>query len=211
MNYVRICLPCLIVLFLIGCTTPLAYKPDEASPQSSTIVVKELESHYVHDDQIEFSAGLKQYDNTNFGLYLFLKNNSQDSIRFDPAAVQCKGYLKDSTEQAVEVRDPDKYMAQARANDIGLALILGVSQRQHLNETDKAMLRKQDILPGQQIEGLVLVSRVFRSSTSFATVVSGETPPTTWQQEVVFESYKIEFDMSGRHYIVSFKQAKPEG
>ena len=153
----------LLSILVAGCATSIVFKPDTSNPQSSTILADSMESRYVHNEQIEFSAGLDFYNTDSLLLHLYFKNNSQEPIRVDPAAMHCQGSDKDGNEEMVAIQEPDKYVHKLLSLN-AVAVALGgflVDKKASIYDFSRSLLRKQDILPGQQIKGLVLISRVF--------------------------------------------------
>jgi hypothetical protein len=193
----------LLSVLVVGCAS-FAFKPDTTNAQSSIIMVKDRESHYVHNEKIDFSAGLDFYNNDSMGLYLYFKNNSQEQIRVDPAAINCQGFKKDGSEESVAIQDPDKYIERMHAINAAAILFSGgtagaifAASRSDVPSLDKYLLKKQDMLPGQQLECLVLISRVF---------VNKSDGRTNERLEVEYQKYKVSLALAGQQYELYFQR-----
>lgn len=189
----------LLAILVAGCATPIVFNPDTSNPQSSTILADSMESHYVHNEQIEFSAGLDPNSTDSLLLHLYFKNNSQEPIRVDPVVMHCQGCDKDGKQEVVAIQDPDEYTRTLLARN-AVAVALGgllVDRRASIYEFSRSLLRKQDVLPGQQIKGLVVISRVF---------IEKKTGSATMTSEVEYQKYKVSFELAGQPYEVSFRR-----
>ena len=102
------------------------------------------------------------------------------------------------------IADPDKYIAGKKAGGaVGSFLVgglvgLAAHNSSDVDALDKSLLRIQDLLPGAQVKGLVLLNRVFVQSQNGGS--SG--------REVEFKSYIVSLDLAGEQYIFSFKRGQ---
>ena len=187
------------VVFCVGCaTTRTVFNPDSASPESQTVMMKGVAMHYVHSDKIDIAAGLDLLSPYALQLYLSFKNNSNEPIRVDPAAIECQGVKENGSRQAVAMLAPDKYIANQRAGNVVLVALGGLrnDRSASINALDSALLRVIDVLPGQQTDGIALVSRIYESNGANGSP----------GKEIAFNRYEVTLTIEGQPYAFAYKR-----
>lgn len=195
-----VCSAAMIVL-CIGCQT-IKYQPDSAIPESQVVVADDIEAHYVKSSSLDYSVGMKPLSSEGIGILLFLHNKSDELIHFDPAQIRCTGLTKDGISIDIPIWDPDKYIAGQKAL-AGFAFVFGdpftYSKAQtQISDLSRQLLKKQDILPSQQCQGLVVVKRVYKEVKDS----SGRTEKV----EQIIDHYELTLYFFGESFVVGFRR-----
>jgi len=205
-----------LTAFLAGCATApeVSYIPDLADPSSTTVLVRQTPSHYVRSTSLEFSAGFKKYNPDGMGVFLYIKNNSDQVVRIDPVDFQCIGFLNGEP-TPLPVLNPDDYLTQRRnlltvqrvANALSKYPQRDSVLEMPVKELERTLLQTQDLLPGQQIEGLLLVKRLY-DTVKVKAGTRGETVEQQVEQE--FDKYQLTVGLAGSHYMIQFSRTVVE-
>ncbi len=103
----------------------------------------------------------------------------------------------------IPIWDPDKYLVGQKTL-AGFALFFGdpytyAEAQMQISDLSRRLLRKQDILPSQQCQGLVVAKRIYKEAKDS----SGRTEKV----EEVIDHYELTLNFFGESFVVRFRRA----